>query len=86
MLTDKEETFSRVPAHYLYIEDMRAYIHARMVEVSHLKFNDLWEKVTKDDNVNLKKDYKNLRDPRLEIWRFFPKFFDEVEWIRVIPS
>lgn len=48
---DKKVAVSNVLLDVVYTKDVREYIHAPLIEIIHVKFNDLWMKFIKEDKL-----------------------------------
>lgn len=64
---DKEVVFSNVLTYYLYIKEIRAYIHTEMGELIHAKFSDLFKEMSESNGISLKNQYKNITKLGLNI-------------------
>jgi len=78
-------TLSDVPHGVLHVEDIRAYIHASIHEFGDSKLLDLFKNHLRDENHDLKHEYKALEDKHFIQVIGFPSF-DEDEWVRYVPN
>lgn len=60
IVTNNEGAFLLMSIDCVYTEDVRAYIHVNTKYVSHSKFYDSWDKLTKSNLVTFKDKYKNI--------------------------
>lgn len=75
---DSEGAFSLVPYNILHNEDIRAYIHYDLKELSNTDMLDLYRKHLVDSLGNLKPKYKVLQDKGFSQFIHFP-LFNEAE-------